>query len=227
MCQAADAMRFVGIDVGASAVHCVVLDHARRVVACRTLPAGASPELQALTEGATAIAIDAPSSLSSGPHADDGGLSPKFRLARCCEIALGREHGLWVPWVAPLAGAAVPGWMRVGLELYQALSAAGHSPLEVYPYAGFRVLAGGTLPPKRKVAGLHARAALLERQGVATGGLRLRSHDAIDAALAAVLAARKHQGRATPVGCGHDRSAIWMPATSGSSGSRASGSPGA
>jgi predicted nuclease with RNAse H fold len=207
-------MRFVGIDVGARALHCVALDGARRVVAVGALPAGPSLELEALTGGATAIAIDAPSALSSGPHAGDQSISLKFRAARCCEIALGREHGLWVPWVAPPAGAAaVPGWMRVGLELFQALSAAGHNPVEVYPHAGFRLLAGTRLPPKRKRAGLDARAALLQREAVATDGLRPWSHDALDAALAAVLAARMHEGTAMPVGCGHDRSAIWIPAT--------------
>jgi predicted nuclease with RNAse H fold len=196
-------MRFVGIDVGARALHCVALDGARRVVAVGALPAGPSLELEALTGGATAIAIDAPSALSSGPHAGDQSISLK-----------GREHGLWVPWVAPLAGAAaVPGWMRAGLELFQALSAAGHNPVEVYPHAGFRLLAGTRLPPKRKRAGLDARAALLQREAVATDGLRPWSHDALDAALAAVLAARMHEGTAMPVGCGHDRSAIWIPAT--------------
>jgi predicted nuclease with RNAse H fold len=203
----------VGLDVGASAVHCVVLDGARGVIDSRALAPAASAALEALSDDATAIAIDAPSSLSTGPHADDETISPKFRLARCCEIALGREHGLWVPWVAPIAGAAVPGWMQVGLGLYRALAAAGHSPIEVYPHAGFRMLAGGALPPKRTIAGLRARVILLQKEGVGVGGLQSRSHDALDAALAAVLAARSHEGTAMPVGCGHDCSAIWIPGT--------------
>jgi hypothetical protein len=180
----------VGIDVGTSAMHCVVLDGSRRVIDGQALPSDAATELEAVTHDATAIAIDAPSSLSTAPHADDEGLAPKFRLARCCEIALGREHGLWVPWVTPIAGAAVPGWMQVGFGLYQAFAAVGHSPIEAYPHAGFRVLAGGALAPKRTIAGVRARAGLLERGGVGVEGLRLWSHDALDAALAAVLAVR-------------------------------------
>ncbi len=204
-------MRFVGIDVGVAAMHCVVLDGSCHMSAGQALPSDAATELKALTHDATAIAIDAPSSLSTGPHAGDEELAPKFRLARCCEIALGREHGLWVPWATPIAGAAVPGWMQVGFGLYQALVAAGHSPIEVYPYAGFRVLAGGRLPPKRTIAGVRARVTLLHRQGVGAEGMQLWSHDALDAALAALLALQAHEGTAIPVGCGHDSSAIWIP----------------
>jgi len=104
--------------------------------------------------------------------------------------------------------------MQVGFGLYQALVAAGHSPIEVYPYAGFRVLAGGRLPPKRTIAGVRARVTLLHRQGVGAEGMQLWSHDALDAALAALaalLALQAHEGTAIPVGCGHDSSAIWIP----------------
>jgi predicted nuclease with RNAse H fold len=216
-------VRFVGIDVGAAVLHCVVLDQDRRLTEGRAVPseavtgaaaeaaAEAATELEALTRGAAAIAIDAPAQLSTAPHAGDTALAPKFRLARCCEIALGREHGLWVPWPAPTPAAPVPGWMRVGLELYQALASAARQPIEVWPHAGFRALAGRTLPPKRSIAGIHQRAALLRGAGIAAEGMQLWSHDAIDAALAALLALRAHEGTAMPVGCGHDRSAIWMP----------------
>jgi hypothetical protein len=101
--------------------------------------------------------------------------------------------------------------MRVGFGLYQGLAAAGHSPIEVYPHAGFRALAGAMLPPKRTIAGLRERVELLRREGVDGVGMQLWSHDAVDAALAALLAVRAHEGTAIPVGCGHDRSAIWMP----------------
>jgi predicted nuclease with RNAse H fold len=204
-------MRFVGIDPGASAVHCVVLDASRRVVDGGVLPAAASRELVELAAGATAVAIDAPAAPSTAPHADDPSLSPKFRPARCCEIALGRRHRLWVPWVTPVAGAAVPGWMRVGFRLYQELAADGHAPIEVYPYAGFRLLAGRPLPKKTTVAGVRERVALLEAEGVAAPSMRLWSHDALDAALAATLALRAGDGAAVAVGCGHDGSTIWIP----------------
>ena len=89
----------------------------------------------------------------------------KFRTARCCEIALGREHRLWVPWVTPVAGATVPGWMQVGLGLYAALAANGHTPIEVFPYAGFRLLSPTKLPKKTTRAGIVERVARLDAQG--------------------------------------------------------------
>jgi hypothetical protein len=123
---------YIGIDPGASAIHCLVLDDARSVVKGRVLPSDAIADLAAFATGATAIAIDAPAALSTAPHAEDPTISGKFRSARCCEIALGRQYRLWVPWVTPVAGAAVPDWMQVGFRLYAALAANGYAPIEVY-----------------------------------------------------------------------------------------------
>jgi predicted nuclease with RNAse H fold len=207
-------MRFVGIDPGASAIHCVVLDASRRMVDGRVLLADASRDLLEVAAGATAIAIDAPATLSTAPHADDPSLSPKLRSARCCEIALGRQHQLWVPWVTPVAGGAVPGWMRVGFRLYAELAANGHTPIEVFPHAGFRLLAGRAVPKKTTMAGARERVTVLEGEDVAAPWMQLWSHDALDATLAALLALRATDGTAIPVGCGHDGSAIWIPTTS-------------
>jgi predicted nuclease with RNAse H fold len=204
-------MRYVGIDPGASAIHCVVLDDARRIVDGRVLAVQSLTDLAAVTEGATAIAIDAPAALSSAPHVEDPAVSPKFRSARCCEIALGRQYRLWVPWVTPVAGAKVPSWMQVGFQLYAELAARGHTPIEVYPHAGFQLLAGSRLPKKTTLAGIQERIARLEGQGIAASWMQLWSHDALDATLAALLALRAIQGTAVPVGCGHDPSAIWVP----------------
>jgi hypothetical protein len=60
-------MRFVGIDPGASAIHCVVMDEARRIVEGRVLPADSPTQLPDIVAGATAIAIDAPAALSIAP----------------------------------------------------------------------------------------------------------------------------------------------------------------
>jgi hypothetical protein len=60
------------------------------------------------------------------------------------------------------------------------------------------------------------RIAILRAQGVVAEWMQLWSHDALDAALAALLALRAHDGTATTVGCSHDGSAIWVPKTSGS-----------
>jgi predicted nuclease with RNAse H fold len=204
-------MRFVGIDPGASAVHCVVMDEARRIVEGRMLSADSPTELPEVTASVTAIAIDAPAALSTVPHVDDPTVSRKFRTARCCEIALGRQYQLWVPWVTPVAGAAVPGWMQVGFQLYAQLTANGHRPIEVYPHAGFQLLAGSRLPKKTTLGGIQERVTRLEEQGVTAPWMGLWSHDALDATVAALLALQATEGTAVAVGCGHDNSAIWIP----------------
>jgi predicted nuclease with RNAse H fold len=204
-------MRFVGIDPGASAIHCVVMDEARRIVEGRVLPADSPTQLPDIVAGATAIAIDAPAALSIAPHADDPAVSRKFSTARCCEIALGRQYRLWVPWVTPVAGAAVPGWMQVGFQVYAELAASGHTPIEVYPHAGFQLLASSRLPKKTTLGGIQERVARLEAHGITAPWMGLWSHDALDATLAALLALRATENTAVAVGCGHDNSAIWIP----------------
>ena len=142
------------------------------------------------------------------PHAGDDALAPKFRLARCAEVALGREHGIWVPWVSP-AERPPYGWIATGLTVFDALAPLGVPLLEVYPHAVFRALARTRLPRKATPEGRAARAALLAAAGVAVPAGA--SHHALDA-LAAALVARDHAaGRARRVGCGHDDSAIWLP----------------
>jgi predicted nuclease with RNAse H fold len=204
-------VRFVGIDPGASAIHCVVLDDTRRIVDGRVLTIDATEELATITSGATAIAIDAPAALSSAPHVQDPSVVGKFRTARCCEIALGREYRLWVPWVTPVAGAAMAGWMQVGLGLYVELAANGHTPMEVFPHAGFRLLSPTKLAKKTTRAGIQERVARLDAQGITAPWMGLWSHDALDATLAALVALRAIEGTAVAVGCGHDDSAIWIP----------------
>ncbi len=85
---------FVGIDVGARAIHAVAIEQSLELKAASVFAPAAVDELIELTRCAQCIAIDAPSALSTGPHLDDTSLSPKFRSARCAEIALGRERGL-------------------------------------------------------------------------------------------------------------------------------------
>jgi predicted nuclease with RNAse H fold len=204
-------MSYIGIDPGASAIHCVVLDDARRVIDGQVLPSDAIADLIALATGATAIAIDAPAALSTAPHAEDPTISGKFRMARCCEIALGRQHRLWVPWVTPVAGAAAADWMQVGFRLYEELTARGHAPIEVYPHAGFQLLGSSKLPKKTTLGGIQERVARLEAQGITAPWMGLWSHDGLDATLAALLALRAVENTAVAVGCGHDNSAIWIP----------------
>jgi predicted nuclease with RNAse H fold len=204
--------RFVGIDVGSRWLDVVALDGHGRVVSSYRFAAGDSAAVVRSVEGADTIAVDSPDRWSAAPHAADTSLPPKFRPARCAEIGLATQFGVWVPWVTPTGPAG--GWMSVGIELFAALRRAGHSPIEVYPYAAFRRLNGGQpLRPKQSEVGAQQRRALLEAGGVDIGGLAIGSHDVLDATVAAVVALHAARGPGAAATCGHDGSAIWLPAT--------------
>src|SRR4051794_15523956 len=78
----------VGIDVGAAALHCVALDRDGRVAGARVVSAADVRDLPRLLAGAAVVALDAPAAPSTLPHRDDASLAPKFRAARCAEVAL-------------------------------------------------------------------------------------------------------------------------------------------
>jgi hypothetical protein len=207
----------VGIDVGASRVDVVRLDGRRRLVDVAVLPAADVATVAAWAAGARAVAIDGPDGPSVGAHAEDATLVPKFRGARTGEVALGRHHGLWVSWATP---PRLPpgGWMDVAALLHRTLAATGIETLEVYPHGAFRELAGGErLPSKRTPEGRARRAGLIAAE--IDGGDRLAdgSHDALDAAAAALVAADRAAGVAVPAGPhagdppGDDGSRIWLP----------------
>jgi predicted nuclease with RNAse H fold len=206
-------MTYVGVDVGARALHAVAVDGSLAVLDVAILDARHLQALVVWAEGATIAAIDAPDGPSAGAHAGDVGVAPKFRTGRCGEVALGRKRGYWVSWVTPVQPEP-DSWIDVGIRAHAALQ----ETIEVYPHAGFRELAGGaTLPKKATVAGRLARAALLRAAGLRSGDLDRWSHDALDAGLAAVVALHHAQGRAQRVACspdeacGQDGSAIWLP----------------
>ena len=202
---------YVGIDVAAERVHCVRLVRDARVDATEVFAAADLADLRRWLEGARAVAIDAPAQLSTAPHRHDPNVSTKFRTGRCAEIALGREHRSWVPWVTPTVRPTA-GWMATGLAVYEALSDGAYSVLEVYPHAGFRALAQGSpLPPKRTATGLRTRIGLLASAGVTAEHLPMWSHDGLDALLAALVALQSAAAKAVRVTCGHDDSAIWLP----------------
>jgi predicted nuclease with RNAse H fold len=209
----------LGIDLGASTIHVVVVTDAPTsvpvVVDARTFDASDIEAVVTLAKDAAAIAIDAPAELSTAPHRDDDAISNKFRTARCGEIALGQQAKIWVPWVTPHDAAQVAGWMGVGFSLWRALRAAGHEPLEVYPAGVFKTLAGKRVPSKSTRAGLQARIALLEPLVVLPEMIDMWSHDGIDALGAAITAYQASQGvaqRIAHTGGGCDGSAIWLPA---------------
>jgi predicted nuclease with RNAse H fold len=214
------AAPFVGIDVGTNAFHAVAIDEDHSSVAGRVF---AADELDAVVEWvapARVIAIDAPDRASTGAHLTDHRVADKFREGRCAEVALGLEAKYWVPWVTPVS--PVPGsWIDVGIGLHERLRTESDADvIEVFPYACFRRLArGDQLPTKSSVAGMRARVALLDAAGVDDPHLDLWSHDSIDAAVAALVAALRAKGEAVGVGCaqearcGHDGSTIWLPPT--------------
>jgi hypothetical protein len=204
--------RFIGIDVGARTLHCASIDGGAASLDFATMRADDTDAVARWCAGAAGVAIDAPEAPSTVPHANDGTLSPKFRRARCAEIALGRRHGTWVPWVAP-ADPPFPAWMEAGFRAFATVRAAGAPALlEVYPYACFRELAGGRrLPRKQTAAGRDERARLLAAAGVAVDRSAPLSHDFLDATVAALTALDSARGRARRVTCGHDGSAIWLP----------------
>ena len=170
-----------------------------------------------MATGADRIAIDAPDQLSTAPHSGQSWRKPKFRSARCAEIALGEVEKVWVPWATPTGQSSVPGWMQVGFDVWAWMRAAGHEPLEIYPAGAFRVLAGKVPPKKTTSAGLHARIELIEPHVELPVGIEMWSHDGIDALAGALVALWSLDGRARPVGhdapeC--DSSSIWLPRSS-------------
>lgn len=204
-------MGVAGIDVGARRLHAVALDERGRVTDARIFVATDVGAVVAWADGATAVGIDSPDQWSTAPHAGDASLSPKFRTARCAEIALGTSYGIWVPWTTPVAPSQET-WISAGIELFAALRAGGHHPLEVYPHGVFRVLNHGVRPPpKRTTEGREARVRLLRAAEVAASWADMAGHDLVDATAAALVALHHAQGRAMPATCGHDGSAIWLP----------------
>ena len=218
---------FVGVDVASDRLHWVAVDEGLRVTDAGLVHASETELLVGALRGAAVVAIDAPAAPSVLPHELDSDLAPKFRLARCAEVALGREHGIWVPWAAP-AAAPERGWMAVGLELFARLAEAGVRAVEVYPYACFRLLAGAVrLPRKQTVAGVRARIDLLTAAGAAAPHIAVWTHDGLDALVAAITAQGVHAGTAVEITCGHDGSAIWVPGDSGRHRRRTDGVPSA
>lgn len=208
---------WVGIDLGASRIDVVVLgggDGGLRVSRATTHGADEVDSVVDLVVKARAIAIDAPAELSTAPHRDDAAVNRKFRIARCGEVALGEQTGIWVPWVTPSDPARVPPWMTVGFSLWRALRTAGQKPLEVYPAGIFRTLAGARLPKKRTAAGRAARIEVLSIHVELPASVASWSHDPIDALAAALTAHAVDVGTATRhghAGNGCDDSAIWLP----------------
>jgi predicted nuclease with RNAse H fold len=208
---------FVGVDLGARAVQAVSLDESGKLAEAKLFAADEGDGVAAWAARAKVIAIDAPDRPSSGAHARDERLAPKFRQGRCAEAALGLEHRYWVPWVTPTEPEA-GSWIELGIGLHERLrQIRSCEVIEVFPYAAFRHLAPEPLPKKTTVAGVRTRVRLLRQAGLDHEGLEAWSHDFVDAALAALIALQRSRGEAVRVTCPgdspceHDGSAIWLP----------------
>jgi hypothetical protein len=163
--------------------------------------------------GSSGVAIDAPECPSTAPHRNDLNLSPKFRTARCCEVASAQAPGLpAVAWVTPSADAEIPGWMQVGFQVWERLKDL--NPMEVYPHACFFQLSGNRMPKsKQRTEGLLERVALLGLRLDLPPGIEVWSHDGLDAAVAGFVATQGRRGAIkVPHECDNwDGSELWVP----------------
>lgn len=204
--------RAVGIDLGAAAIWCVAAERGAgggwAVAGAEVFAADEIDDVVAWCGGGV-VAIDAPGGSSERQHLDDTAVAAKFRPARCAEVAL-RLDGHAVPWISPGPGDPVPPWMQVGFDLWSALDG---QPLEVFPFAAFTVLLGRRPVNKLTVAGRRQRLAVLADHLALPSTAAAWGHDAIDAAVAAVVAAQHVDGRARRIACAdHDGSPMWQPA---------------
>jgi predicted nuclease with RNAse H fold len=202
----------VGVDVGADRLHLVALGQSRHVSTTAVFdPAdrvGVQAWFRALPPG-SAVAIDGPPAPSVAAFVDDPTVSPKFRRARGCEVELGRQRGIWVSFATgpePLVG-----WMAEAATVHGLCAASGLAALETYPHAVYRTLLGRRPAKKSTGVGISERAEALRVVGLDEPALRMWSHDALDAAAAAIVASDYLAGDAVPITCHLDDTTIWLP----------------
>ncbi len=200
------------MDVGADRLHVVCLGPAHSlantVVLDPTDHAGVDEWWASLPPGSV-IAIDGPPGPSDQPFRDDLTVSPKFRFARGCEVELGRQRGIWVSFATgpnPLTG-----WMAVAAGVHRLSERYGHVPLETYPYAIYRTLLSRRPAKKTTALGTIERVHALRDAGMVHETLAMWSHDALDAAAAAVVARQYLDGTADAITCTVDNTSIWLP----------------
>lgn len=185
---------FVRIELGQRRIHGVALDQDLTLANTWITDAAEMHALAGLLQDARVIAIDAAGGLSSAPHHDDQSLSPKFRSARCAEIALGRDRRISVPWATPTEEQPSPGMDARGIPGVRHRTSIGRPPhrglsLRRLSRAGGhedRFQADGSRP----ASACGATDAL----GMSIDGLEMWSHDSLDACLAALIAHDAERG---------------------------------
>lgn len=201
-------MQAIGIDVGAGRLHlvAVIASPSGELSLAGRLICSSPARCADFCETAARVAIDAPSGPSAGAHLADRSVAPKFRAGRCSEIPVPGVPP--VSWITPMLGRPVPGWMASGFEVWAALRSAGHEPVETFPAGCYHRLNGGRWPPRKTLpAGLARRVELLTAAGLDLPPLEW-THDDLDAAAAALVAAR---GRPLPHRCpAPDGSVMWL-----------------
>ncbi len=208
------AARAVGVDVGADRLHFVALGEDLGIAAIAVFDpadrAGVQRWLAALSPGSV-VAIDGPPGPSCAPFAGDLSVSPKFRRARGCEVELGRQRRIWVSFATgpePLVG-----WMAEAARVHRVTEALGFTALETYPHAVYRTLLGRRPAKKTTGIGITERVNALRAVGIIEPALAMWSHDALDAAAAAIVASDYLTGIAAPITCALDGTTIWLPSS--------------
>lgn len=203
---------------GGARLHVVVLDDSAQIVEAHIWAASETSAAAESLVSCDVVAIDSPDRWSPGMLPEHAHRSPKFAGARCAEFALGQSFGIWVPWVTP--PEPLPNhhtytryeWMRRGMELFARLDGKPEA-IEVYPHSIYCALAGTrTLRSKSTLRGVKRRVELVRGRGITERDLEMWSHDSLDALAAAVVALDRQRGMGREVTCGHDGSAMWLPA---------------
>ncbi len=172
--------------------------------------------------GARVLAVDGPCGTNGlALRADRSGWDARCAGGvRDAERALARE-GFHLYWTTARTVARFDGasrWIARSLRLFSDPAAPpGLARIEVYPQGAFAALwrAGGRpgrLARKTRPEGREARLRLLAEQVEGIAGDALPDHDAVDAALAALVGALWALGRARAVGTEAGGGRIWMPA---------------
>ena len=157
--------------------------------------------------------------------------SPGAARQRRCDAAL-QARRIAVPQVPTAAEAEADprkhGWVVAGWTYYRELGRRGYerpaggrlpgslgqapAVLEVYAYAGFVTILGGTPPSRTTREGLRLRVLALRSHGVHWD--EYFDHESLDALMAGFTAWRFWQGLATDVGDDRD-GRIWLPVPPG------------